>query len=99
MVAALDDRPAFAGRERRGERATLSDPPLATSLQDQHAAGFAGASDGWLILRRAFRSARTNNVTLVAQALAYSLFLTIPAALPRPARRLLAVADEMRSAG
>ena len=79
MVAALDDRPAFAGRKRRGERAAFSDPPLATSSQDHHAAGFAGASDGWLILRRAFRSARTNNVTLVAQALAYSLFLTIPA--------------------
>lgn len=37
------------------------------------------ASSGRSILSRAFRSARSNNITLVAQALAYSLFLAIPA--------------------
>lgn len=36
-------------------------------------------SDARLVLRRAFASARENSITTVAQALAYSLFLAIPA--------------------
>jgi len=38
-------------------------------------------SDAWIVLRRAVTKARHDNVTLVAQALAYSLFLAIPAAM------------------
>ena len=38
-------------------------------------------SDTWIVLRRAVAKAREDNVTLVAQALAYSLFLAIPAAM------------------
>ncbi len=38
-------------------------------------------SDAWIVLRRAVTKAREDNVTLVAQALAYSLFLAIPAAM------------------
>ena len=38
-------------------------------------------SRAWLVLRRAVTKAREDDVTLVAQALAYSLFLAIPAAM------------------
>ena len=37
--------------------------------------------DTWLVLRRALARARADDVTTVAQALAYSLFLAIPAAM------------------
>lgn len=37
--------------------------------------------DTWLVLRRALAEARADDVTTVAQALAYSLFLAIPAAM------------------
>jgi membrane protein len=40
----------------------------------------AGAlKDGWTVLRRAIDEARDDRVTMIAQALAYSLFLAIPA--------------------
>ena len=38
-------------------------------------------SDAWIVLRRAVQEAREDDVTTVAQALAYSLFLAIPAAM------------------
>jgi membrane protein len=38
-------------------------------------------ADTWIVLRRAVASARGHRVTTTAQALAYSLFLAIPAAL------------------
>ena len=38
-------------------------------------------SDTWIVLRRAAQEARKDDVTTVAQALAYSLFLAIPAAM------------------
>ena len=38
-------------------------------------------SDTWLVLRRAAREARADRVTTTAQAVAYSLFLAIPASL------------------
>jgi uncharacterized BrkB/YihY/UPF0761 family membrane protein len=38
-------------------------------------------SDTWLVLRRAAIEARDDDVPTVAQALAYSLFLAIPASL------------------
>ena len=38
-------------------------------------------TDAWIVLRRAVAKAREDDVTLVAQALAYSLFLAIPAAM------------------
>lgn len=41
--------------------------------------GTSWASNAPLVLRHAFVAARTNNITTVAQALAYSLFLAIPA--------------------
>jgi membrane protein len=37
--------------------------------------------DAWTVLQRALAAARENHVTTTAQALAYSLFLSIPAAL------------------
>ena len=35
----------------------------------------------WIVLRRAVQEARKDDVTTVAQALAYSLFLAIPAGM------------------
>jgi len=52
-------------------RASTSAPP-----------GTSGwAADTWTVLRRAVAGARRNRVSTTAQALAYSLFLAIPAAL------------------
>lgn len=38
-------------------------------------------ADAWTVLRGAFRSAREDDISTVAQALAYSLFLAIPASI------------------
>ena len=38
-------------------------------------------SDAWTVLRRAVRGAREDDISTIAQALAYSLFLAIPATL------------------
>ena len=38
-------------------------------------------SDTWIVLRRAVQESRADDVTMVAQALAYSLFLAIPAGM------------------
>ena len=50
--------------------------------------------DTWLVLRRAVAEARADRVTMVAQAMAYSLFLAIPAALLVLLGALALVADE-----
>ena len=71
-----------AGHRRRlpGGRAVKADRPGTT----------AGRPGAWAILRRAVDEAREDRITTSAQALAYSLFLAIPATPPRAARRLLA---------
>ena len=53
--------------------------PREASSASVGSSGWSGTS--WIVLRRAVASARRNRVTTNAQALAYSLFLAIPAAL------------------
>ena len=51
-------------------------------------------AETWLVLRRAIAEAREDRVTTIAQAMAYSLFLAIPATLLVLLGVLALVADE-----